>query len=109
MTTVLLVFSSCSDDELVSSTDSKAMPYTSYSTTVRPGEDFYEYCLGPWMDSVGYDTGTTLQAVALNEQRKLDIIDNNAYVSYFYNLSRNYLSEDGKRLLTSICANGWTA
>ncbi len=97
LATVLLVFSSCSDDELVSATDSKTMPFSSYSTTVRPGEDFYEYCLGPWMDSVGYDTGTTLQAVALNEQRKLDIIDNNAYVSYFYNLSRNYLSEDGKK------------
>lgn len=37
LATVLLVFSSCSDDELVSATDSKTMPFSSYSTTVRPG------------------------------------------------------------------------
>ncbi len=104
---VLISFSSCSDDEIVSATDSKPMPYTSYSTTTRPGDDFYGYCLGPWLDSAAYDSGTIPDAIKLNDKRMQNALDNNAYVRYTNNLEQNLLTEEEMQATGEYITNQW--
>lgn len=91
---LLLILASCSDDELVSAIGSKTMPFDTYFTTVRPNDDFYEYCLGPWLEQANASNSykTTVSSV-FNEQINNVAGEN---ITYLLNLYHNRTTAEQK-------------
>ncbi|MGN1375429.1 MAG: M13-type metalloendopeptidase [Prevotella sp.] len=92
---VMAAFSviSCSDDDVESVVDNKTMPFNTYSTTTRANDDFYEYCLGPWLEQA--NEGDSYRA---NVEDILNSTINSAYLrehgTYIINLLLNRTSPE---------------
>ena len=69
------------------------MPYTSYSSTISTVDDFYEYCLGPWLEQARIGDSYTTTVRPINEQINTSAGKN---ITYLINLYRNRTTDELK-------------